>query len=529
MEAAKALALRTFADARVRMISFALLFFGYALANAAGYKKAYPTLADRLGFAQSFGNNSAVRLFYGTPHHLETLGGYASWRVGGIASLAAAFFGAFAAVRALRSEEETGRFELVASGAITRRAAFVARLAAIGATIVVLWLAALLGLAAGGLPAGGSAYLALAIVSVAAVYAGIGALASQLIPSGAGALELAGAVLGLDLLLRVVADTANHPGLHWLMPLGWVEELRAFTGARPLVLLLPLAASVALLLIALAIERRRDIGVAVFAPHDTAGRPRLLLLRSPGLLALRSQALSLTVWAAAAGGFALVLGVLAQTVATSNLPANLRQQLDKFGGGRLETAASVIGLYFLFFVLAIALFCCSQIGAARGEEAEGRLETLFALPQSRSAWLAGRLGLAVAGAALIAIVAGLGTAIGAAAAGADLSFLRLIEAGLNTLPASLLVLGVGALLVAVAPRLGVGAAYGLVSLAFLWELAGGLLGVPGWLLGISPFHQIGLVPAASFRAGPALVMLAIGAAAAAAALTRFRGRDLVGA
>ncbi|HLZ69013.1 MAG TPA: polyketide antibiotic transporter [Dehalococcoidia bacterium] len=524
----RALARRAFADARVRLLSFALIFFAYPLATIAGYKKTYPTAADRLSFARSFGDNPAVKLFYGTPHHLETLGGYASWRAGGILALGAAFFGAFAAVRALRSEEESGRFEITASGAITRGGAYAARLVAIGALLAALWLACWLGVMAGGLPSGGSAYQALVVIGVAAVYVGVGAVASQLIPTGRGALELAGAVLGLDFLLRVVADTSGPLALHWLMPLGWAEELRAFTGARPAVLLLPLLAATALLLLAGACERRRDIGVAVFAPHDTVRRPRLRLLHAPAALALRAQSLSLAVWAAAVGGIGIVLGSVAGSVA-SGLSEDLRRRLGKFGGGSFGDASSVIGLYFLFFVLFIALFCCSQIGAARDEEAEGRLETLFALPQGRVAWLAGRLGLAVAGAALIAVVAGLGTAIGGAASGADVSLTTLIGAGLNTLPASLLFLGLGALLIAVAPRLGTGVAYGLVSLAFLWELVGGLLGVPGWLLGVSPFHQIGLVPAQDFRAGPAAIMLAIGCCAAAVALVRFRTRDLVGA
>ena len=531
MGAARALARRTFAAARVRTLSFALLFAAYALANAAGYTKTYPTLAGRLSFAQSFANNPALKLFYGTPHHVETLGGYVSWRVGGIASLVAAFFGILAAVRALRSEEDAGRYELVAAGALTRRAAFAARIAGIGAAVAALWLATLVGLVAGGLLAEGSAYLALGVVGVAAVYVGIGALASQLMPSGRGALQLAGAVFGLDFLLRAIADIANIPGLHWAAPLGWAEELHPFAGPRPAALLLPAVTTTALLVLALALERRRDLGAGLLASLDSLGRPSASvgrLLRSPVLLALRSEWVGLALWAAATGGFAFVLGTLSNSLVSANL-GTLRQQLSKFGSGGFTTPSDVLGLYFLFFVLAVALVCCGQLAAAREEEVEGRLETLFALPEGRTAWFAGRLALAVAGATLVAILAGLGAALGAAAAGASVSYPRLIEAGLNCLPASLLFLGIGALFIAAAPRQGAGAAYALVTLAFAWELVGALLGAPAWLLGVSPFHQIGLVPAAPFRAGPAAIMLAIGAAAALAALARFRIRDLTGA
>jgi ABC-2 type transport system permease protein len=525
--AARTLFRRAFADARVRTLSFAAFFALYGLAQGVGYTKTFPTEADRLHFAQSFGNDASLKLFYGTPYHIETIGGYVAWRVGGISTLVAAFFGLLAAVRAFRSEEESGRFELVAVGAITRRAAFVARLAAVAATLAVVWLATFVGVVAGGLPAAGAAVFALGVVSVAAVYTGVGLVAGQLMPSGAGALQLGGAVFGIDFLLRVVADIGNHPTVHWLAPLGWAEEVRAFTDPRPVVLLLPLAVTVALCLGAFALERRRDIGAALFASHDTVPRPRLWLLSSATQLAMRLQALGLGVWLLVTALFAVVLGTLTQSV-VAGLTDDLRQQFDRLGLGKLATVQGILGFYFLLFILEIALFCCSQIGTARGEESAGRLETLFALPQDRVRWLSGRLGLAVAGAVLLAVAAGLGAAIGATAAGASVSFPKLLAGGLNCLPASLLFLGIGALLIAVAPRQGVGLAYGLVAIAFVWYIVGALLKAPGWLRGVSPFDQVGFVPATEFRGGPAAVMLAIGAIAAALALVRFRNRDLVG-
>src|SRR6266508_351454 len=389
MRPAETLALRTLADARAQMLCFALLFAGIAVAHSAGYRNTYPTLADRLQFAQSFGDNKAARLFYGTPHQLETIGGYTAWRAGGVLSLFAAFFGLLAAVRALRGEEDAGRQELVAAGAITRGAAFAARIVAIGATIAGLWLATVAGLVAGGLPAPGSTFLAVSTVSAAAVYGGGGALTSQLLPSRRGALELGGAFFGLDFLLRVVSDTANVQAVHWVSPLGWVEELRPFADPRPAVLMLPAVASAALLALARVLERRRDVGLGVFVQHDVARRSHLRLLRSPTLLALRSEWISLAVWAAAAGGFAFVVGTISKSVTSAGLSANLQQQLHKVGGIQIATASGYMALTFLFFALAVALFCCGQLAASRGEEAAGRLETLFALPQSRTGWLAG--------------------------------------------------------------------------------------------------------------------------------------------
>ena len=66
----------------------------------------------------------------------------------------------------------------------------------------------------GGLPVGGSAFLALATASVAAwCVAGVGALASQLAPTRRLALELGGAVVGVAFVLRVIADTLGGLGV----------------------------------------------------------------------------------------------------------------------------------------------------------------------------------------------------------------------------------------------------------------------------------------------------------------------------
>ena len=180
-----------------------------AVIQVVGYRHSYPTPQERLDFARSFGGNQAARLFYGAPHDLTTVGGYASWRVAGILSVFAAVWGLLAAIRALRAEEEAGRQELVLAGTVSRRRAFAAALGAVGAGAAVLWVALLGGLVVGGLPLGPSAYLSLATVLPALVFAGVGALASQLAPTRRLALELSGAVLLVALLLRVIADTCS--------------------------------------------------------------------------------------------------------------------------------------------------------------------------------------------------------------------------------------------------------------------------------------------------------------------------------
>lgn len=525
---ALAIARRTLADSRVRNISYAALFALLTYANTVGYRSTYPTLADRLDFARAFGDNASVRLFYGRPHDLLTVGGYTAWRMGGFLAIFAGMWGALAAVRALRAEEDAGRQELVLAGALSRTHAYLGALAGVGAGALGLWLALLAGLAGARLPVGESAYLALAIVAPATVFVGVGALASQLAPTRRLALEISSAALGLALVLRVVADTAG--GLQWLdwaTPLGWSEELRAFTGARPVVLLAPLAACAALLTVAGAIAARRDVGSGLLRSRDSAP-PRLTLLSSPAALALREERGSLAAWLLGTGFFALIVGLVSKTVASSGVSTNLKRELQKLGAAQIAKPAGYIGLCFLFFVLTLGLFCCAQVAAARHEESEERLETLFALPVQRRRWLAGRLGLALGGAVLLALTAGLLAWLGAAAESAGVSLGAMLEAGANCLPVALLFLGIAALGFALYPRAGGAIGYGLIVLAFVWDLFGDLLGAPRWLLEASPFQHVGLVPAQPLQPGAAVVMLAVGGACALAALWAFARRDVIG-
>ena len=80
MSAARAIARRAFADARVRTLSFALLWAVSSLLQAVAYREGYPTLAERLQLARTAGENTAVRLLYGQPHDLLSVGGYVGWR-----------------------------------------------------------------------------------------------------------------------------------------------------------------------------------------------------------------------------------------------------------------------------------------------------------------------------------------------------------------------------------------------------------------------------------------------------------------
>jgi ABC-2 type transport system permease protein len=269
----------------------------------------------------------------------------------------------------------------------------------------------------------------------------------------------------------------------------------------------------------------RDLGSGLLPERSGGSGTRLL--SSPAAQALRGQRDSLIAWAVSFAVFAFILGVVASSVSSSGIPAGVSRQIAKLGVGSIATPSGYLAFVFLLYVLGVSLFCCAQVGAARREEAGQQLETLLALPVGRSGWLTGRLALAAVAAAVIALLAGLLTWAGVAAGGASVAVGQMLEAGANCLPAALLYLGVAALAYATVPRASAAVGYGFVVLTFLWQAVGALLGAPSWLVGLTPFAHIGLVPVEPFRAAAAVVMIGIGVATAGAGLAVFRRRDLL--
>ena len=335
--------------------------------------------------------------------------------------------------------------------------------------------------------------------------------------------------MGLTFTLRVVADTLGGLGwLRWLTPLGWAEQMRPLTGAQPLVLLLPLLTSMVLFVAAARVATRRDIGTGVLPARDSA-EPRLGMLSSPIAQALRSSRGALTVWIGAVACLMFLLGSISKSVSPADVSRSMQNEIAKLGSGSITTPTGYIAFVFIFVVLVASLFMCAQIAAARQVESDQQLETMLAMPVSRRRWLAGRLVIALGAAAAISLVAGLAAWAGAQAVGAHVSLPKMLEAGANCLPTAILFLGIAALAYALAPRASSGIAYGLVAVAFLWQLTGSLLSVPKWLLDATPFAHVGAIPVQSFRTAAAIVMIAIGVLAAVAALAWFERRDLMGA
>ena len=510
---------------RVRLAVIGLIMVLNAVGNVIGYRDTYPDESSRQQFAAAFQGNLALRLFYGIPRDLASVGGYVEFRVVGIMAVLAAAWAVFAAARALRGEEDAGRWELVLCGAVTRPGATAVVLAALLLECGALWLATTASLlivatVPGDLTTGQAMLVAAAVVLPGVLFVALGALACQVAGSHRGAQAIGGALIAIALLLRIAADLASGAGwLRWLTPFGWAEQLHPVTGARPWVMLLFVIGALVAGGAAVLIAARRDLGASL-SPRHVLPRSRDRLLGSTSRLAVRTELPTLVVWVVAAGTFAAILGAFAKSI------ADQASKIHLHAFTQVTTASGYLALSFVLFTLAVSLFATSHISAIRDDESSGRLETLFALPIARRSWLVGRLAVATGSSVALALMVGVLAWAGAASQNSGVSLGSLVEAGANCVPAALCFLGLGALLFATFPRLSGGGALALVGIAFLWELLGALVSAPPWLLALSPFHHVAAVPQSAFNLQGALVMIVVALAAAVAAVEVFIRRDL---
>jgi len=443
----------------------------------------------------------------------------------GMFALGVAVWGMTAGVGLLRGAEDSGHVEPLRAGLATPRELFVAALAAMLTTHAVFAVAIGLGHTKAGMDGATAWALGASMGLLAASFALVGALASQLAASRSGALTLAASVFALALGLRFAAAASGTPDwFWWTTPFGWVGYLHAVDDARTQVLVAFLALVGALGVPALWLARR-DLHVG-FVAGEARTRPRTSPHGHVGL-ARHLTAGPTVVWSAAGAALAFIFGLLVSDflAAIADLPTSVAflQQLGWLG---LDTPEGMLAMVFMFPTLLLALFAATLAAAIREEEASWRIEHLLVRPLGRVRWLLTQASTAALAIAVMALSAAFAAWLGAFVSGTSMAAGDALLLALNVMPLGLLFLGLGVGLMGVAPRLTTAASFGLVVAAFLLDFIGALLRLPEVLLDLSPFRHLAAVPVEPIALGSALIMLMIGAGAGALGLLVFRHRDL---
>ncbi len=500
----------------------------YVLVEAVSYVQTYPDQASRLRLAE-FGDQPAVRMLQGIPHAVETVGGFVVWDGGWFIEAIVGVWAILTMSRLLRGEEDSGRSELTAVGPFTTRQMTSA------AVLIVLGGCVIAGLMVFGTIVGpsddaeGALLFSLGVAGFGAVMAAATAVASQLVGVRRHAAAIGAGFMGVSFVVRMIANSSDDRlWLNWLSVFGWMDRLRAF-GDNNIGVLSVYAVTVAVLFeTAFALRARRDLGSAVLT-RDADVRSRLLLLRSPIRFAWRLTWGTLLAWAVGIALYSFFMGSLLKAMGQvlSDDPA-YKTYLDLLGLTPEDVTLGMVAFMAVVLGLVVSIYAAWRIGAVRNEEAAERAEHLLTRPLARGRWLGGHLVLSVLSVILLVLVSGAATWVGGAVTDAGVGVVDTMAASANLLPVILLFGGLAVAMFGLAPRLTIAVPVGGVVVAYVLQIVGPALDLPGWVVGLSPFYHLALVPVADYALTQGLVMTALAMVAAGVGWVAFNRRDLVG-
>ena len=513
---------------RIMLPAWVYVITALVAGTAYTFRKVY-TPATRAQLQVTAGHNPAFLFLYGKPY-ATSVGALTAWRYGVWASILASLVAIFLVVRHTRADEEAGRLELIGAGVVGRHAPLTVALVVAGTGSVLLAVLITAALTVLGLPAAGSAALALAIAATSLAFACVAALAAQIASGARTARGIAAAVLGAAYLLRAIGDSAGAQGpawLSWLSPLGWIEFTRPFAGNRWWVLALPLALAALTGGAAYAVAARRDYGAGLVTARP--GRPQAgRLLRGPFGLAWRLQRGALAGWAAGFAFGAAAAGAAAKGIGSLLGGSTQLKHVFTSMGGQTALTNAYLAAIMSMAGLAAAAYAVAAVNRLRAEETGQLAELVLATATGRIRWALSHGTIAAAGSAALLAVAGLaaGLGYGLRAGDAGLEVSRLLGAALAQWPASLAVAGAVVVLFGAVPRATVAGGWTVVSAVVLVAFFGPLLRFPGWIMDTSPFTHVPKLPGGPVHAAPLLWLTLAAALLTAAGLAALRRRDI---
>lgn len=508
---------------RVRLPAWILILAIMPAVTAAQYRKLYPTDESISQVSGVISNPSLVAL--NGPLFGHSLGGLTAWKIMVTELVLIALMSLLTVVRHTRTEEESGRLELIGAAVVGRYAPLSAAVAVAGLADLAVGTLVTLGLLGAGLPPAGSLALGVTTALGGLLFTAVAALACQLTASSRTATALAAGVVGVSFLLRATGD-AGDTALTWASPLSWLMRARPYAHERWWLLVPAVALTIGALTGAYAINRNRDLGFGLL-PQRPGPPEAATTLRSASALAVRLQRGVLLGWVVGMALWGVALGGAADGVGKAfNASRQLTELLARIGGqkGLVDAyLAAVLGIT----TMVVAVYAVQATVRMRAEESAGRVEPLLATRTTRIRWALGHLVFPLAASALLLAVAGAGTGLAYGARTHDIAgqLPRLVGAALAGLPAVWAVAGLAVALFGLAPRLTALAWAALIGWLLLQEV-GVLLNLSHWIMDCSPFFHLAKLPGGPVTLTPLMWLTGLAATLLAAGLAGFRRRDI---
>jgi ABC-2 type transport system permease protein len=472
---------------------------------------------------ETMGSNAAAIALGGPTRLLDTIGGEILFEVFGYLAVVVALMNMFLIGRHTRSDEETGRAELIRSARVGRRAPALAALALAGLADIAVALVVFATAVGTGLPVSGSLLLGAATAGVGFTFAAVTSVAAQVFENPRSVYGSVALCLAAAYVLRAVGDAGNGV-VSWASPIGWGQRTYPYVADRWWPVLLFAVANTALVAFAFALLDRRDFGAGLLS-YGSGRAGASWALGSPLGLAWRLQRGSLSGW----GSGVFVLGAAYGSFADS-IEEYLADNPDiaaYLPGGAADAVDAYLALTISMAALLAAAYGITSVLRARGEETAGRVETILCAPVSRSAWFASHLTVALVGSMLVLVAGGFGEGLahGLTVADAGQAF-RVTAAALAYLPAVWIVVAVAVFAVGWLPGVATTVSWAAFTYCAVALLFASSFDLPGWFDRASPFAHTRQAPLETVTVAPVLVALGIAAFGVGAGIVGLRRRDL---
>ncbi len=475
----------------------------------------------------------------------DTFGGFITFRMLGGVPLILGIFGVLAGSSIIRGEEDKGSLDLLLTTPHSRTMVLLQKwagmVAAIGAIVLITWLALYLGLLIVGQQLGfGEMFLAhLNIWLTCVVFGSLALLFGQFTLSRKAAAGWAGGVLAGTYLLESLARS--------LKELEWLQYLSPFYYHN---LSKPLAHSVGTHWGAIAIQagilavvvitsawmynhRDHNNVYALFfnrpkiITSQPQTRPTSLGLRDTFWFGFHSALPGTLIWGLPISLY-LCLTTLAMDSLRGELTSLLKSDIYRTQGFLLvPTDSNLLSLPLGFILVIFTAYAVVQVVGWNSEESEGRLELILSTPQSRWQLLLTRYLVNLLASALTCLLVGVIFSLAAMALVVKLDGSYILASFFGLWVICAVVMAAGFALSAVRPGRSIAIISGGLVAFFFVDSLGGLLKLPDWFINLSVYRAFGKPLLYGIDWTPQFVMLGLSGVFVAVAVYFFRQRDIV--
>jgi len=447
------------------------------------------------------------------------------------ASITVMIGAALTIIRHTRTEETSGRNELILGRPVGRYANLSAALIlSCGGSLMAGLLTAvfLMGI---GFAWSGSLISGLTLAASGWIFAGVGGLCAQIFAHSGSARGAVFGVYGLTMVTMVLNNMGGGATYWaWLAPESWFRITVPFWGnhAWPLLVFVLLSALPMMLSYMLLVHRDMGAGLMARKEGPANASPRF---NSPFVLAWRQHKGSILAWAIGMAYLGGIMGVgtpnISEAISSTFAQMNTSWVSAIVKLGNQEGFIAIL-IYILGLMGGLSVFAITTVQSLRQEEKGHYAEMVLSRPVSRFKWMGSYLTVAFAGSALILLVLGLASGLGWSIAAGEFSYFpRVLAMSLSKIPSAWVIVGIAALLYGWLPRmasvlnwliLGV-----FIFIEMLWEV-----GIVGWsALQWTPFAYAHYsIPIYELAVIPLMVLTGVAAVLTWLGLIGFERRSL---